>query len=158
MTGLVLVGPFVRNPPTNIITRTMFRVMMAPFWIASVWKGYMPTLYAGRKPADFAEYREAVITNLRRPGYARAFSLTTRQTDHDPAEAALGQVTAPTLVVMGECDPDFADPAAEARWVGESLGAQVVMVADTGHYPQSQQPERTATAVLSFLGRVTSRA
>lgn len=158
VTGLVLVGPFVRNPPVSVITRTMFRLLMAPLWIASVWKGYMPTLYAGRKPADFAEYREAVIANLRRPGYGQAFSLTSRQADHDPAEAALGQVAAPTLVVMGERDPDFADPAAEARWIGESLGAQVVMVADAGHYPQSQQPEQTATAVLSFLDRVTSRA
>ncbi len=158
VTGLVLIGPFVRNPPTNAFTRLMFRAMMAPLWIAPVWKGYMPTLYAGQKPADFAEYRGAVVTSLRRSPYGRAFSRTARHTDHDPAEAALEHVTAPTLVIMGELDPDFGDPAAEARWIGAALQGDVVVVADAGHYPQSQQPERTADAISAFLERATPRA
>lgn len=152
--GLVLVGPFVRNPPANAVVRGMFRAMMAPAWIATVWKGYMPTLYAGRKPDDFQEYRKAVVASLRRKPYGRAFSFTTRQTDHGPAEAKLGAVTAPTMVVMGEKDPDFKDPAAEARFIGDALRAEVVMVAEAGHYPQAQQPEVTADAVLRFLGTV----
>lgn len=152
--GLVLVGPFVRNPPSNAFVRAMFRVMMNPLWIATVWKGYMPTLYAGRKPVDFDEYRTAVVSSLRRKEYGKAFSLTTQQTDHDPAEAKLSAVTAPTLVIMGEKDPDFKDPSAEAAFIGSMLHAEVVMVADAGHYPQSQQPEVTATAVLGFLKTV----
>lgn len=152
--GLVLVGPFVRNPPSNVFTRGMFRVMMAPLWVAAVWKGYMPTLYAGRKPDDFEEYREAVITSLKRKPYGKAFSLTTQQTTHDPAEARLAAVTAPTIVIMGDKDPDFTDPAAEAQWIGDALTAEVVMVADAGHYPQAQQPEITADAVLAFLATV----
>jgi len=152
--GLVLVGPFVRNPPANAVIRALFRAMTAPLWIAPVWKGYLPTLYAGRKPDDFEEYRAAVVTSLRRAPYGRAFSLTTRQTDHDPAEAKLGSVTAPTIVIMGEKDPDFKDPAAEARFIGDALQAEVVMVADAGHYPQSQQPEATAGAMLAFFASV----
>ena len=158
VTGLVLIGAFVRNPPANFVTRAMFRAMMAPLWIAPVWKGYMPTLYAGQKPADFEVYRSRVIASLKRPAYGKAFSLTTRQTDHDPAEAALVGVTAPVLVIMGDRDPDFKDPAAEARWIGESLNGEVVMVADAGHYPQSQQPDITSSAVLGFLERVAPRA
>jgi len=152
--GLVLVGPFVRNPPSNAFTRGMFRAMMAPLWIAPVWKGYMPTLYAGKKPADFEEYRTSVVDSLKRKPYGKAFSLTTRQTNHDPAEAKLGAVTAPTLVIMGEKDPDFKDPAAEAKFIGEALNAKVVMVPDAGHYPQAQQPEITTAAVLDFLKTV----
>ena len=158
VTGLVLVGAFVRNPPANAITRALFRAMMAPLWIAPVWKGYMPTLYAGQKPEDFEEYRTAVIASLRRPAYGKAFSLTTRQTDHDPAEAALGGVTAPVLVIMGDRDPDFTDPAAGARWIGEALNGEVVMVAEAGHYPHSQQPAITSDAVLAFLAEVAPRA
>jgi len=158
VTGLVLVGPFVRNPPANALMLAAFRVMMAPLWIAPVWKAYMPTLYAGTKPVDFAEYRAAVVANLRRPGYGKAFSLTTRQTDHAPAEAKLGGVTAPVLVIMGERDPDFKDPAAEAAWIGERLHGEVVMVPDSGHYPQAQRPEITASAVRGFLAKVTDRA
>ena len=156
--GLVLVGAFVRNPPANALTRAMFRAMMAPLWIAPVWKGYMPTLYAGKKPADFEEYRTAVITNLRRPAYGKAFSLTTQQVDHAPAEAALPGVTAPVLVIMGDRDADFKNPEAEARWIGETLNGEVVMIAEAGHYPQSQQPQVTAAAVLRFLESAAPRA
>ena len=60
----------------------------------------------------------------------------------------------PVIVVMGERAPDFKDPGAEARWLGETLGGEVVMVPDAGHYPQSQQPELTSAAVLSFLSKV----
>lgn len=149
--GLVLVGPFVRNPPANALITGAFRVMMNPLWIASVWKAYMPTLYSGRKPDDFDEYRSAVVSSLKRSAYGKAFSLTTRQTTHDPAEAQLGGVTAPTLVIMGEKDPDFKNPAAEAAFIGEALAAKVVMVPEAGHYPQAQQPKITSDAILAFL-------
>jgi pimeloyl-ACP methyl ester carboxylesterase len=158
VSGLILLGPFVRNPPTSAFEAWMFRAMMAPLWVASMWKAYMPTLYKGTKPADFPEYRSRVIASLKRPGYGRAFSLTTRETTHDPAEARLDQVTAPAIVIMGDSDPDFKDPAGEAKWIGEKLNARVVMVPEAGHYPQSQQPEITTPAVLGFLATVAPRA
>jgi len=158
VSGLVLLGPFVRNPPASAFETWMFHTMMAPLWVASMWKSYMPTLYKGKKPADFEEYRSTVIASLKRPGYGKAFSLTTRQTTHDPAEACLGDVTAPAIVIMGDSDPDFKDPAGEAKWIGEKLNAQVVMVPEAGHYPQSQQPEITTPAVLSFLATVAPLA
>ena len=154
--GLVLVGPFVRNGKASAMQRLLFRVAMAPLWAAVVWKSYLPKLYAGRKPDDFAEYRRRVVANLRRPGRAKAFSCTTH-TSHDPAEALLGQVTAPTIVVMGEQDPDFPDPKAEAMWIGEALHAEVVMVQGAGHYPQSQQPDVTTDAVRRFLASLNRR-
>lgn len=157
VSGLVLVGPFVRDPATSGVQRVMLRAAMAPLWAALTWKAYLPKLYAGRKPDDFAEYREEVVRSLRRPGYARAFSRTTR-TSHAPAEARLGDVTAPTLVVMGEMDPDFPDPRAEADWIGRTLRAEVVMVAEAGHYPHAQRPDVTTGAVLNFLDTVHNRA
>jgi hypothetical protein len=91
VSGLVLVGPFVRNPAVGAGRRVLLRVAMAPLWAALSWKSYLPKLYAGRLPADFAEYREQVVAGLRRPGYARAFSLTTR-TSHAAAQARLADV------------------------------------------------------------------
>jgi len=114
-------------------------------------------LTPGRWPADFGEYRDQVVASLRRPGYAKAFPATTR-TSHDPAEARLAEVTAPALVVMGEHDPDFRDPRAEGDWIARALRAQVVMVPDAGHYPQSQRPDITTGAVLRFLESVKGRA
>jgi pimeloyl-ACP methyl ester carboxylesterase len=157
VSGLVLVGPFARNPRTSAIRRLLLRAAMAPPWAAISWKSYLPKLYAGRRPADFGEYRDQVVASLRRPGHAKAFSATTR-TSHDPAEARLADVTAPALVVMGEQDPDFPDPRAEAEWIARALRAHVVMVAEAGHYPQSQRPDITTGAVLGFLESVTGRA
>jgi pimeloyl-ACP methyl ester carboxylesterase len=157
VSGLVLVGPFVRNGDTSAIQRVLLRLAMARPWAARAWKAYLPKLYAGQKPADFDDYRDRIVGSLRRPGYARAFSLTTR-TSHDPAEARLGEVSAPALVVMGELDPDFPDPRAEADWIARTLGAEVVMVPDAGHYPQSQQPGVTDQAVVRFLAEVNGRA
>jgi len=114
-------------------------------------------LTPGRRPADFGEYRDQVVAILRRPGYAKAFSATTR-TSHDPAEARLADVTAPVLVVMGEQDPDFPDPRAEADWIARALRGHVVMVSEAGHYPQSQRPGITTGAVLRFLESVQGRA
>jgi len=48
-------------------------------------------LYAGRRPADFGDYRDQVVASLRRPGYARAFSLTTRTSHHRPAARDLAE-------------------------------------------------------------------
>ena len=155
--GLVLVGPFVRNGKTSTMQRLILRVAMAPIWAAAMWKAYLPKLYAGRKPDDFEEYRRQVVANLRRPGYAKAFSRTTH-TNHDPAEAQVEHVAAPSIVVMGELDPDFPDPKTEAAWIGDALHAEIVMVADAGHYPQSQQADVTSAAVRRFLGSLDQHA
>jgi len=151
--GLVLVGPFVRNGKPSAVQRVLLRVAMARPWAAMSWGSYLPKLYKGRLPVDFDEYRKSVVSSLRRPGYAKSFSLTTR-TDHTVAESRLGEVVAPTLVVMGEQDPDFPDPRAEAEWISKALKGSVVMVPEAGHYPQSQRPDITADAVLSFLEKV----
>jgi pimeloyl-ACP methyl ester carboxylesterase len=155
--GLVLVGPFVRNARINAMQRLLTRVAMAPLWAATVWKSYLPRLYAGRRPADFDAYRDRVVASLRRPGYAKAFSRITHAS-HDPAEARLKGVTAATLVVMGDRDPDFPDPNAEAGWIAEVLHGEAVIVPDAGHYPQSQQPDITTNAVLGFLSSLRDRA
>jgi len=157
VSGLVLIGPFVRDPKASALRRLLLRVAMAPLWAAASWKSYLPRLYAGQRPADFDAYRDLVVKSLRRSGYAKAFSLTTR-TSHAQAEAHLAEVSSPTLVVMGELDPDFPDPASEASWIKERLSAEVVMVPEAGHYPQSQRPEIVTDAVLHFLKGLGNRA
>ncbi len=155
--GLVLMGPFVRNPRVSAAQRILMRAAMARPWAPTVWKMYLPKLYAGRRPDDFDSYRKAVVANLRRPGYAAAFSRTTR-TSHAPAEARLADITAPALVLMGDKDPDFADPSAEATWISQALNADVVLVPEAGHYPQSQQPAIATDAILAFLRKVREGA
>jgi pimeloyl-ACP methyl ester carboxylesterase len=152
VSALVLVGPFVRNPKMNPLMTGVMRVATAAPWAAAVWKAYLPSLYAGRKPADQAEFAAAANAAMRRKGYAAAFSKTSHLS-HAGAEAILPDVHTAVLVVMGERDPDFPKPADEADWISRQLGAEVLMVAEAGHYPQSQQAEIVSPAIVAFLDK-----
>lgn len=155
--GLVLIGPFVRNQPVNLITRLLLRLALARPWTAQAWKAYLPSLYAGAKPADFPAYRASVHSAMRGAGRAAAFRATAG-TDHAPAADALTGVRAPVLVVMGAKDPDFTDPKAEARWISDQLNGSVLMVEDAGHYPHSQQPDVVNPVLVGFLDEAARRA
>jgi pimeloyl-ACP methyl ester carboxylesterase len=155
VSGLVLIGPFVRDVPAPAWQRLMFRGMMTGPWARLAWISYYPTFFPTRKNADYAEHRAAIGTALARNGYARAFRATTRLS-HAPAEAVLDQVHTNVLVVMGSKDPDFPDPRAEADLIASRLSGKVVMIQDAGHYPQSEFPELTTPAVLEFARAVTA--
>jgi pimeloyl-ACP methyl ester carboxylesterase len=156
--ALVFVGPFVRNPSViGFIKRMLFRVALARPWARVVWNAYLPSLYAGERPEDFTGYRKKIIASMKRSGYTRSFSLTAR-TDHDLAERLLPETKLPTLIVMGDRDPDFPVPEREAQWIADTVGGRVAMIANAGHYPQSQQPDATAHAILDFLKEEPARA
>lgn len=148
--GLVLTGPFVRDPAVSAIMSAIMRIALAPPLARLTWNAYLPSLYVGSKPADFDDYRKQVTNALKRPGYAQAFSKTTRLS-HQVAEERLPHVEQPMLVVMGAKDPDFPDPAAEATWIAEGRNATVLMAPESGHYPHAQQPELVTPAVIDFL-------
>jgi pimeloyl-ACP methyl ester carboxylesterase len=155
--GLVLTGPFVRDPTTPAIMRAIMRVALSPPFARATWNAYLPSLYAGTKPDDFDAYRSQVTTAFKRPGYARAFSQTTRLSHH-VAEERLAQVAQPMLVVMGARDPDFPDPAAEARWIADGRNATVLMASESGHYPHAQQPDLVTPAIIAFLNGLPAHA
>lgn len=148
--GLALLGPFVRNGSANPLLTAVMRVVLSPPLVATTWKAYLPSLYAGDLPADHAEHVAAVAAAIRAPGHRTAVSRTMR-TSHAPSEAALPRVSTPVLVVMGELDPDFRTPEAEAEWIVGALGGRVVMVPQAGHYPQSQRPDVVAPAIVSWM-------
>lgn len=157
--ALVLVGPLVREGPGGWLQRRLQRAATASWWAAATWRAYLPALYAGRKPADFAVYSAQRVANLRRPGYARAFSRTAR-IRRAPAASRLPHVEVPTLVVMGELDPNFADPEVEARWVAEQVGnggADLLLVPEAGHYPHAQRPDIVGPAVVAWLQQLNGR-
>ncbi len=153
--GLVLVGPFLRNAPMNPLMVLAFKAMMSGPWAPAMWRSYLPKLYPGHKPEDFAEQREAIASSMKKPGHRKAFTATTR-TSHAPVEERLDQVRSPALVVMGAQDPDFGEPAGEAQWIGEQLDAEVVVVPDAGHYPHEEYPDRVNPPLVRFCQHATS--
>ncbi len=153
--GLVLIGPFVRNGKASGLLKAVMRVATSPRLVGFTWKQYLPSLYRGTKPADLPEYLAAVSAGMK--GHERAISAT-MQTSHADAEAALPRVHTDVLVIMGDLDPDFASPTAEAQWIVDQLGGEVLMVPDAGHYPQSQRPDLVVPAITAFLQKVTKHA
>lgn len=148
--GLVLLGPFVRDIPTSPAQRAALALALRRPWGPTVWAAYWSRLFPGRPPADLAQQRSAVKANVKR-NWA-AFRATTR-TSHAAAEARLEQLRVPTLVVMGERDPDFPDPVAEAGTVAELTGGRVLTVPDAGHYPQAEYPEVVSPATIELCRR-----
>ncbi len=155
--GLVLLGPFVRNGSTTPLGKILFRLALLRPWGRAAWNAYFRTLYPTRHDAEFDAHSAEVVASLHRPGHWNAFQATTR-TSHDPVEARLGEVHTPTLVVMGEKDPDWPDPTAEARWIAERLGARTLMVPNAGHYPQAEFPEVVSPLVAEFARGVLQPA
>ena len=152
--GLVLLGPFVREPKANPLGKLLLRLALLRPWGPAVWKSYFRRLYPSRREAEYEAHLAEVAGHLRKPGYWDAFQKTTRAS-HTLAEARLGEVRAPALVVMGEKDPDFPDPRTEARWIADRLNGEVLMVPGAGHYPQSEFPEIVSPAVAAFVRRIT---
>lgn len=149
VSALVLLAPFLRNGGGAWAQRLLHVALLRP-WGPTVWKLYAGRLWPGL--GDAARERAATTTALlRRPGRWRAFHATTR-TDHAVVEPWLPSVVAPALVVMGDADPDWGDPVAEAAWVASSLPvASTHVVPGAGHAPMLERPEDVGAAVLGFL-------
>jgi pimeloyl-ACP methyl ester carboxylesterase len=150
--GLALLGPFVRDGGASRLGTLLFRLALVKPWGPSAFLGFYPKWVPGVRPDGYDEHVAALRDNLRRPGHWKAFVRTTR-TSHRPAEERLDGVRAPAVVVMGEDDVDWPDPAAEAAWIGERLGAPVVMAPGVGHYPHAQAPALVAEAVQQLAAR-----
>lgn len=155
MSGLVLIDPFVRD--FQSLWPRVMPVLFADLWGASMWVKYYSSLYPSRRPADFDAYRAKLSANLREPGRLNAL----RQmifASKAASEAALARVRAPALVVMGTRDPDFKDPAGEARWIGERLRALVHLIEGAGHHPHAEMPEECGPVIVEFLSTLPVEA
>ncbi|MEV4314317.1 alpha/beta hydrolase [Actinocrispum sp. NPDC049592] len=150
--GLVLTGPFVRDQPASLVS-AFGRWLITRRWIGRrVWNGYWARLFGPQKPADLARRRRLLAANLAEPGRFDAVRAMLRS-GHHTADQALPDVTCPTLVVMGDADPDFSNPENEARYAAERIGgpAEVLIVRGAGHYPHAECPDCVAATAVRFL-------
>jgi len=156
---LVLVGPFARDVPMNPLMGLLFRLLIGGPWGRWLWTSYYSTLLEAGRPDDHADHVAAIGANLREPGRMRAFRRQA-SASKGACEARMEEVRARTLVVMGEADPDFPDPVAEAGHVAERLGGEACLVPRAGHYPHQEVPSVFLEIVLPFLreGEVRCRA
>ena len=152
--GLILLGPFLRNGGSNLML-WILRVALWWPWGPFVWRSYAATLWPGL--GDKAGERAASSTKLlQRTGRWGAFHATVVGANHDVAvKPWLGRTKAPALVVIGEADPDWSDPLAEAKWVASNFtDAETLQVPGAGHAPMLERPDVVGPGVLRFLERI----
>jgi pimeloyl-ACP methyl ester carboxylesterase len=156
ISGVVLIGPFVRDTLPQWQRTLLFYPALSRPWGLSLWRRAYRSYYPTRMPEDFPSYTAIQQANLRQPGRLEALR-TMMLASKQASETSLDQVRAKALVVMGTRDPDFKNPAAEAQLVSERLRGQVVMIEGAGHYPHAEMPEKTGPAILSFLASLQER-
>jgi pimeloyl-ACP methyl ester carboxylesterase len=159
ISGLVLIGPFVRDigSPTQLrLYRALFRIVLARPWGLAFWMRYWSSLFPTRKPADFEAYAERLRRDLAQPERFAALRNMMLGPSKRDIEARMTEIEMPVLVVMGTRDRDFKDPTAEARLVADRLQGQIAMVEGAGHYPHVEFPERTTRIVVDFCRAATA--
>jgi pimeloyl-ACP methyl ester carboxylesterase len=151
--GLVLVDGFLRTGSAGAqrAVRALARVVLVRPWGPALWAAFYGTLAKGRRPARLAAHRAAIRASLRDPARLRSFRDLVLQLDHAVVAPRLAQVRAPALAVFGALDPDYSDPAAEAAYAEEAIGATTLVLPEVGHYPQLQAPDELVAATLDHL-------
>jgi pimeloyl-ACP methyl ester carboxylesterase len=155
--GLILLGPFLRNGAGKIVLWLLKMAFLRP-WGPYVWRSYAATLWPGLgdKAAERAASSTAMLTG---PQRWAAFQATVAGADHSVVEPWLGKVNkVPALVVIGDADPDWSDPLAEAKWVATNFeDSETVTVPGAGHAPMFEKPDVVAPEVIRFLRRVNHK-
>jgi pimeloyl-ACP methyl ester carboxylesterase len=150
--GLVLAAPFVRDAKLTLSVRLSRAVASIPGLARPLYLAYYPK-WEPNRPADYAEHLARLTANVKergRRGVVKAYLTMS----HAEAEARLGKVTAPALVIMGTADVDFPDPAAEARWIAGRLSAECILLEGAGHHPHVEFPGKIADAIAAFAQKV----
>jgi len=160
--GLVLLAPHLRetaSPGQLRLNRALYRTLFVRPWGAAAWAWLYTSMFAkGRRSGRHAEHVARIRRSMSDPAHLRSFRDLALGLDHSVIEPLVATVQAPSLVVVGELDPDYRDAAAELSRMREALGGAELLVPGVGHYPQHQAPEVVAPAVLDFLAGLPSVA
>ncbi|MDG2428829.1 MAG: alpha/beta fold hydrolase [Acidimicrobiales bacterium] len=109
-----------------------------------------PLLVADGTPAEVVARVASIMTRAcRMPGYGYAAS-SIAETDHLPD---LGQITVPTLVIVGEHDR-VCPPSDSRVLVDGILGSEYAEVPATGHLPNQESPEEFNQIVGDWLDKL----
>lgn len=154
VSNVVMMGPFARSK-SKVMAYLTSQILLSPIWGLRLFADYYNGKMYPIKPADYKEQTAAMRSMLAEPGRLRALRLmfTDAGADLDNRLAKLAQ---PTLIIMGEKDPDFPSPAKEAQEYPKrmkSVQPTVFIVPGAGHHSQAQTPEVVSEQVLAFLGK-----
>jgi len=149
---VVMVGPFARTKP-KVASFLTAQILLSPIWGLRLFADWYNDKMYPIKPADYVEQTANVRAMLQQPGRLKA--LRTMFTDYGGVlDGQLAKLTHPTLIIMGEKDPDFPSPAKETEEYIKRMPLakpSVFMVPGAGHHPQAQLPSEVGNAILDFI-------
>ncbi len=99
-------------------------------------------------------YRERGETNTLACSPAMFAAMLSELTEPHDRLPRLGEITCPTLILVGEQDGGFV--AASGRMAETIPDARLVVIPDAGHSPQFEAPDEWFAAVLPFLDEVSA--
>ncbi len=150
VSGLVLLGPSLADGELSMVQKLSLAVGLAGPWRVRMWEAYMASLFPERKPDDLAAYRKQLRASLAEPGRFDATKAMLNASKSACSER-MDQLQAPTLLIMGEKDPDYGDPAAIANEWAKVLHAHVEIIPGAGHYPHVDSPDITAGLIMDWV-------
>jgi 3-oxoadipate enol-lactonase len=133
---VVVLGPVWRTPARRLVLPVVVRQLFGPT--------------ARREQPDLvAEWRRRFLEQDPRSMLVAVQSLM----DRDDVTPRLGEISVPTMVIVGEEDRD-PGVGASASLAARIQGADLVVLPDTGHLAPLEQPEAFADALLGFLAKL----
>jgi len=157
--ALVMLSPFARDQGQNgfrtSLNHLLYRILFSRPWGATAWGQFYASLYRKTKPHDFSAYQAALVASLKEPGRLEALQVL-MTVSHQATGALLGQVKAPTLILMGAADPDFSSPRQEGETLRQMLSgtSQVDVLEGLGHYPHVEDSQGVMERIQRFLAEV----
>jgi pimeloyl-ACP methyl ester carboxylesterase len=149
----VLSAPFVLDGRLSWLQRQLTKIMKVPFLTLPIYSSYFPK-WEPKRPADFDEHLSELRANLRERDRRNVIRAYMFEQSHRDAELRIGDVDVPSLVIMGTGDVDWPDPLAEASWIVERLGSELLTLDGAGHHPHVEYPQEIADAITAFAGRL----
>lgn len=153
--GIVLNAPFLRL--SSVVMFHMMPFMFAKPWGPIAWQSYAKTLWPGlgEQANERAKKSKAALSGgFRWP----AFQATVAGLDHRKVEPWIPKAKdIPTLVFMGDKDPDWKEPLEEAKWVASNFSnVKNITVEGTGHAPHFEKPDVVGPELIEFLSKLKS--
>lgn len=148
--GVILLGPSLEDMTLTAIQQFGLAVGMSGPWKVRFWEAFYRSLYPSAKPADFDDYCAKLRANLNEPqrfASVKAFLGASKAACSERMPA----LARPALVIMGERDPDYANPADQAQKYAAALRGKASIMPGSGHYPHVDAPAQTAQIMLAWM-------
>jgi pimeloyl-ACP methyl ester carboxylesterase len=154
--GLVIIdgGGFVGRPPH---VRALCALMARPGFLRRIYPAFSASYMRARTDADRRARDTGVATTRADPGLTVVAELwrSFASPEHDLREQA-GAIRAPTLVLWGRRDPVIS--LRIGRRIAASIPGARLVEFDSGHVPQTTDPDGVASELLAFAAAVAAEA